>query len=113
MKAINVAKTTIVLGLLSAMGSTANAGMTFETTAGQNEIDACVAAVYETADLRDARRVRHDVESEQRRSRGHKLTIDTRVYGEDGMLREYRAVCVVVKGKAPTDFELTKVETRS
>ena len=106
-------KTAISTGLLLALSSAVSAGSAFPTKATQTEIDACVAAVTQRADYSDAMRVRHDIESSQRRSMGHKLVIDTKVFGAEGVLREYRAVCVVARDAEPLSFEIREVATRS
>ena len=106
-------KTAISTGLLLALSSTVSAGSAFETKATQSEVEACVAAVTARADYGDAMRVRHDIESSQRRSTGHRLVIETRVYGDGGILREYRAVCVVTRDAAPLSFEMREVPPAS
>lgn len=106
-------KTAISTSVLFALSATATAGGMFPRPADKSEIDACVAAVNEAANLEDAERIRHDVESRERRTVGHKLIIDTTVYGTAGILREYHAVCVVEKGDAPTSFEMQEVDSRS
>lgn len=93
-----------VLGLLFAAASTANPW--FPETAPRSSVDLCVTEIAGYADYTDATRVRHDIESRERRSVGHILRINTRVYGgEDGTLvREYATECTVGKGAAPVRF---------
>ena len=57
----------------------------------------CVAEVGEQASYKDAGRVRHVVGSKEQRFSGHKLTIETTVFGVDGseVIREYATVCAV------------------
>ena len=106
-------KSVLVTGALLVLSSAANAGVMFPTEVGQVEIQACVDEVKEGANFEDAMFVRHDVESRELRSARHELTIDTKVYGDDGVLREYRAVCFVRKGDAPSKFRMKEVESRS
>jgi len=113
MKVLFNTKTAISTGLLLASSSTVSAGSTLWTKATETEIDACVAAVTERADYSDAMRVRHDIESSERRSIGHRLVIDTKVYGDGGVLREYRAVCVVTGDAGPLSFEMHEVATEA
>ncbi len=77
----------------------------FTTNAPKSTIDACVAQIAERANYEDASRVRHEVESRQRRISGHVLKIDTTVYGVDGeeVIREYVTTCAV------TDRQETKL----
>lgn len=109
MNAHNTFKTVLSLGLILALSSTVRAETLSSKRADPAQIDACVAAVNEGADLRDASRVRHEIETLDRRSVGYKLLIDTTVYGEVGKLREYRAVCVVTHRDTPRSFEMHEV----
>lgn len=102
-------KTALSTGLLLALSSTVSAGSMSWTQVTETEVDACVAAVTAQADYSDAMRVRHDIESSERRSIGHKLVIDTKVYGDRGVLREYRAVCVVTRDAEPLSFEIQEI----
>ena len=60
-------------------------------------VDTCIAEVDRKADFTSAASVIHNVQSEDRRVSGHKLRIQTLVYGEDGetLIREYAAACAV------------------
>jgi hypothetical protein len=76
--------------------------------APKSTVDTCVAEISDRADYTAATRIRHDVESEQRRTVGHILNIDTLVYGDtDGrLLRTYATRCVVGAGPEPLYFEI-------
>ena len=113
MKATFNSKSVLFASALLVLSSAANAGMLFPTEVGQVEIQACVDEVKQGANFDDASFVRHDVESRELRSARHELTIDTKVYGDDGVLREYRAVCFVRKGNAPAKFRMKEIESRS
>jgi hypothetical protein len=83
--------------------------------APQNTVNICVAKISDHADYTAATRVRHEVESEQRRTIGHILRIDTLVYGDaDGkLLREYATKCVVGNSLKPLRFEIEEAHSRS
>ena len=83
--------------------------------APQSTVDTCVAEISDRADYTAATRVRHDVESEARRTVGHILRIDTLVYGDaDGkLLRQYVTRCVVGNGPEPLHFEIRETRSRS
>ena len=112
MKVRNTFKTALSLGLILALSSTVRAETLNSDRADDAQVDACVAAVTDGANLSDARRVRHDIETLDRRNIGYKLVIDTSVYGDAGLLREYRAVCVVSFKKTPRSFEMVEVTSR-
>lgn len=101
------------LGLLFSASSMAN-DLSSEL-APKSTVDRCVAEISDYADYTAATRVRHDVESEQRRTVGHILRIDTLVYGDtDGkLLREYLTRCVVGNGTEPLHFEIRETRSRS
>jgi hypothetical protein len=84
-------------------------------SAPNRDIDLCVSEIRQNADYTGASRVRHDVESEKRRSMGYSLKIDTTVYSDiDGQaIREYKAVCVVTGGKKPLRFTIEKAGDNS
>lgn len=92
------------LGLLFTAASTANPW--FPKTAPRSSVDMCVTEIAGYADYTDATRVRHDIESRQRRTVGHTLLISTRVYGgeDDTLVREYATKCTVGKGAEPLRF---------
>lgn len=83
--------------------------------APRSTVDTCVAEISDHADYTAATRVRHDVESEERRTVGHILRIDTLVYGDaDGrLLRKYATRCVVGNGPEPLHFEIRETRSRS
>ena len=69
----------------------------FGDDAPQSTIDVCVAQIADQANYENATRVRHVVESKQRRISGHILKIETTVFGVDGeeIIREYATTCAV------------------
>ena len=106
-----VATTIAVVGLVIAAG--AQAGPLFPKIAPKSTVDYCVQQIGEHADYNDARLVRHEIESKERRSIGHELRIDTRVYGdtEDQLIREYATVCAVGNSQRTLSFRITEVKT--
>ncbi|MDH5455914.1 MAG: hypothetical protein OEY37_07565 [Gammaproteobacteria bacterium] len=84
-----------LLGLFAANVAFAVPG--FTSDAPQSSIDTCVAEVASHADFSDAANVVYNVQTEDRRVSGHKLRIQTLVYGADGdtVIREYAAACAV------------------
>ena len=101
------------LGLLFAVASTANPW--FPETAPRSSVDMCVAEIAGYADYTDATRVRHDIESRERRTVGHILRISTRVYGgeDDTLVREYATECTVGKGSEPLRFLIHETANES
>lgn len=85
------------------------AGTAASELAPAEKVDACVAAITAKADYSDANRVRHEVLSKKRRRLGHKLVIDTTVFGESNgeVIRRYAAICYVSYGDAPIKIEIT------
>lgn len=102
----------VVMGALATLGLFVSAGATadfaFPELAPQHTVDVCVAEISGHANYVGATRVRHEVESTQRRTIGHILRIDTRVYGEieDEVIREYATKCVVGRGDEPVSFKI-------
>jgi len=111
--------TTTAMTSLAALGlffsAAANANSWFPELAPQSTVDMCVAQIADHADYTAAARVRHEIESEQRRSVGHTLRIDTLVYGgSDGkLIREYATKCVVGNGLEPVKFVIRETENGS
>lgn len=68
--------------------------------APESTVKQCIAEVAEQANYEGAGRVRHVVDSKERRVSGHKLIIETTVFGVDGseVIREYATVCSVSDG---------------
>lgn len=106
-----VAATIAVLGLVISAG--AQADPLFPKNAPQSTVDLCVQQIGEYANYDDARRVRHKIESEELRSIGHKLRIDTRIYGdaEDQVIREYATTCAVGNSQRPLTFRIRELGT--
>ena len=101
----------ILTSSLAAIGLIAISAPTlagFYEFAPNKDVDLCVAEIQAHADYTDAARVRHEVESSKRRTVGFSLKIDTTVYaeGNDEVIREYKAVCVVTGGKKPYKFSI-------
>ncbi|MGI9233563.1 MAG: hypothetical protein ACR2RD_08035 [Woeseiaceae bacterium] len=92
------------IGLFFSAVATANSWL--PELVPQSSVDMCVAQIADHADYTAATRVRHEVKSEQRRTVGHTLRIDTLVYGNsDGkLIREYATKCVVGNGLEPVVF---------
>ena len=106
-----VATSIAVLGLVISAG--AQADPLFPQTAPQSTVDFCVQQISDYADYNDARVVRHEIESEELRSIGHKLRIDTRVYGdtEDQLIREYATTCSVGNSQRTLAFRIRETGT--
>ena len=83
---------------------------TVEESGVADEVNACVAAVREHVDYRDATRIRHDVTAIERRTVGYTLKISTAVFGdaENEAIRAYAATCVVNGNNPPLSFEMAQ-----
>ena len=110
---MNKQATTILaaLGLLFSTG--VQADFLTPKEAPQSAIDFCVTQIAAHANYNDATRVRHNVETRQRRAVGHELRIDTRVFGDTGdeLIREYATVCAVGNSRRPLTFRIKEVDT--
>ena len=81
-------------GMLAANVALAVPG--FSEEAPRSSVEACVAEVAANADYATARSVLHDVQTEERRVSGHKMSIRTIVYGEgETVIREYASHCAI------------------
>ena len=81
-------------GILAANVALAHPG--FGDEAPRSSVDACVAEGAAKADYAEARSVLHDVQTEERRVSGHKMSIRTIVYGDgDTIIREYASHCAI------------------
>ena len=99
-----------VLGLVSS--AVAQADALFPKIAPQSTVDLCVTQIAGHADYADATRVRHEVESRERRSIGHELRIDTLVYDDEQVLiREYWTTCAVGNSQRPLTFRIKELDT--
>ena len=69
----------------------------FPQPAPMSSVELCVVEIGKAANYDEAGRVRHEVDSKERRVGGHTITIDTKVFAEDStrLLREYSTVCAV------------------
>ena len=87
----------------------------FTADAPQSTIDFCVALIADHANYDNATRVRHEVESRQRRISGHILKINTTVYGVDGeeVIREYATTCAVNDRQETKLFKIREKGTRA
>jgi len=84
-----------LIGLFTADVALAVPGIAAE--ASPNSVDACIAKVADSADFANARSVVHNVETEPRRVSGHKMSILTIMYADDGrtVIREYASSCAI------------------
>lgn len=99
-----------VLGLVSS--AVAQADSMFQKTAPQSTVDLCVTQIAGHADYAGATRVRHDVESRERRAIGHELRIDTQIYDDEQVLiRKYATTCAVGHSQRPLTFRIKEVDT--
>jgi hypothetical protein len=69
----------------------------FSEQAPASSVEVCVAQIAEHANYENAGRVRHEVDSKERRLSGHTIMIDTTVFGSDGIevIHEYATICAV------------------
>ena len=90
-----ISTTLAIAGLVFSAGAFAMPG--FSEQAPMSSVELCVAEIGKLANYDNAGRVRHEVDSKERRVGGHTITIDTKVFAEDGtqILREYSTVCAV------------------
>lgn len=84
-----------LIGLFAANVAFAIPG--FSAEASPDSVDACIARVADSADFANARSIVHNVETEDRRVSGHKMSIQTIMYAEDGktVIREYASSCAI------------------
>lgn len=83
-----------LIGLMAANVAFALPGFTKD--APQSSVDTCVAAVADNADYANGTVVKHNIETEERRISGHKMSIRTIVYGEgETVIREYASACAI------------------
>ena len=89
-----IAASLTIAGLLAA--NAAFALPEFTSDAPKTSVDTCIAVIAHNADYADAKSVRHDVVTEERRISGHRISIRTIVYGEgDAVFREYASSCAI------------------
>jgi hypothetical protein len=105
--------TLATLGLFLSASSMADSP--FDDNASASSIEACVAQVSTQANYEDAVGVRHEVETQQRRTGGHRLHIDTKVFGDsDGqVIREYAATCIIGRDGTPVSLRIKQVNTEA
>ncbi|MEM8814600.1 MAG: hypothetical protein AAFX56_09100 [Pseudomonadota bacterium] len=96
--------------LLSIAGSAAAQPM-LPVAPSAEAINACVAKIREHADVSGANRIQHHVESQPRRSLGHKLSISTTVLSQSDEVqpRAYLTVCTVTHRAEPLRFEIEEL----
>jgi hypothetical protein len=84
-----------IAGLVISSNAAALPG--FSEQAPASSVQICVAQIGEQANYEDAGRVRHEVDSKERRVSGHKIWIETTVFSaNDGaVIREYVTICAV------------------
>jgi len=84
-----------IAGLIVSSNAAALPG--FSEQAPASSVQICVAQIGEQANYEDAGRVRHEVDSKERRVSGHTIKIDTTVFNANGddVIREYATVCAV------------------
>ena len=90
-----IALSLTMIGLFAANVAFAIPG--FSTEASPASVDACLAQVADKADYANARSIIHSVETEDRRVSGHKMSIQTIMYSDNGetVIREYASTCAV------------------
>jgi hypothetical protein len=84
-----------IAGLIISSNAAALPG--FSEQAPASSVQLCVAQIREQANYEDAGRVRHEVDSKERRVSGHTIRIDTTVFSAlgDEVIREYATICAV------------------
>lgn len=95
MKVSKAAVSVTLVSLFTANVALAMPG--FSKDAPESSVDACLAEVSANANYENGATVYHNVETEERRVAGHKMSIQTLVYGSDGstVIREYATRCVI------------------
>ena len=95
-----------IAGLVVSSGAFALPGFTEQAPA--SSIEQCVAQIGEQANYDNAGRVRHLVDSKERRVSGHTIKIDTTVFGIDGseVIREYTTICAVSDDAVTRRFKI-------
>lgn len=101
---------TLVVALAATLTVSSNAYAVpgYEDEAPRSSIELCVAQISANANYEDASRVRHNVSSRQRRVSGHRISVDTKVFGADGfeVIREYATVCAITDNKQTRHFAI-------
>lgn len=69
----------------------------FSQDAPESSVDTCLAEVSANADYENGGKVFHNIVTEERRVSGHKMSIQTLVFDNDGdtVIREYATRCVI------------------
>lgn len=95
-----------VTGLAISGGAFAAPGLS--DGAPDSSIQLCVAQISEQANYENAGRVRHVVDSKERRVGGHTIMIDTTVFdaGGDQVIREYTTTCAVSDNAETRHFKI-------
>ena len=80
----------------------------FSEQAPESSVKLCITQIGEQADYENAGRVRHEVDSKERRVSGHTIKIGTTVFGADGneVIREYATVCAISDGAEIKRFNI-------
>ena len=95
---MKISKTAVSVALASLFAANVAFALPgFTKDAPQSSVDTCLAEVSANANYENGTTVYHNVETEERRTSGHKMSIQTLVYGNDGetVLREYAAHCAI------------------
>jgi len=108
---MKISKTAVSTSLAIAglvVSSSAFALPGFSEQAPESSVKQCVAEIGEQANYDNAGRVRHLVESKERRVGGHTIKIDTTVFAVDGseVIREYRTVCAMSEDAKTKHFRI-------
>jgi hypothetical protein len=76
-----------------------------------DEANSCIQAVNERANYENASRVAHDVNELKNTFTGYVLSVDTRVFDEDGenILRQYSSHCVAKGKDKPRRIKVTRL----
>lgn len=92
---VSVSVSLAVAGLVVSAGAFAMPG--FSEQAPMSSVEQCVAEIGKQANYDSAGRVRHEVDSKERRVGGYTIMIDTKVFAADGseIIREYATVCAI------------------
>ncbi len=106
MKIMKSVVSVAVAGLIVSGNALAMPGFTQQ--APFSSIEICIRQISDQADYHDAARVRHAVDSEERRIGGHTIKIETQVFGADGaeLIREYATVCTMSSKQETQHFVL-------
>ena len=108
MKISKAAASTLLAIAGLVVSSSAFALPSFTEQVPESSVRQCVALIGEQANYDNAGRVRHVVDSKERRVSGHTMKIGTTVFAVDGseVIREYTTICAVSDDAITRHFKI-------